>query len=66
MIEWPDDNQLNEMASLVQVLYVRMNSYLFTYPRVYRLDIQCLLSSSWYLGVLPEGENPKPVGLLSV
>ena len=41
MIEWPDDNQLNEMASLVQVLYVRMNSYLFTYPRVYRLDIQC-------------------------
>ena len=24
------------------------------------------LSSSWYLGVLPEGENPKPVGLLSV
>ena len=24
------------------------------------------LSSSWFLGVLPEGENSKPVGLLSV
>ena len=24
------------------------------------------VSSSWFLGVLPEGENPKPVGLLSV